>query len=95
MIYYTVVDNYVIPRELKKRRVEDIPGAKLCKLWYPSSGSLMAGCRALSHIEEDLTDYNWFYTEELAVLKVIGALRAWRVLQDEEEFNKWVKHRVW
>ena len=54
----------------------------------------MAGCRALSHIEEDLTDYNWFYTEELAVLKVIGAVRAWRVLQDEEEFNKWVKQRV-
>lgn len=109
MFYYTVNEDIVLQRTIRKRikttqeavsYLHEIkPGVQVFVL-QANADTLYGKCKELSEFSEDYVSDGWYVSEEMddakagAVLSVIEAYRLWEILMTEEKFDEWIKTNV-
>lgn len=74
--------------------------ASLTEFPITDNTSLFNACKEATVYADDLAGVVWYESVEdecvlaLAIVHVIDATRNWALLQDEAEFNSWIKTKV-
>lgn len=109
MFYYTVNEDIVLQRTVRKRMKtaqeavlylhEIKPGVKVF-IVQANADTLYGKCKELSEFSEDYVSSGWYVSEDVdnakagAILSVIETYHLWEILMSEDKFEEWIKTNV-